>query len=142
MKIFHRKTLLLLSIPLFMASVQAAERFPPAYFTVKEQLHNYTFSFDTGLPAETIATPVKGQFDAVTGLTRDIKGQYSIFHAYMAPGELKRFLDLFDSENYTHINGSMQCKVVHLGTGPIVPPAQKFGIVADDCVFKSLKPVW
>ena len=136
----NRKALMMLMLPAIFSTAQAAERFPPAYFNVVERLHNVTFTFDTGLPAETPAGKVPGEPDALTGLTRDIKGQLSIFYAYFAsPADLKRVTDVVGE--YAHVDGTLQCKLVHIGTGLAVPPKQKFGIVADDCVIKALKPV-
>lgn len=140
MGIVNRKAMAVLVMPLMISMAHAAERFPPAYFKVTENLHNVTFTFDTGLPAETPAAKVAGEPDALTGLTRDIKGQQAIFYAYFAsPSDLKRVTDVVGE--YAHVDGTLQCKLVHIGTGPAVPPNQKFGIVADDCVIKSLKPV-
>lgn len=136
----HRKAMMMLMLPAIFSTAQAAERFPPEYFKVTERLHNITFTFDTGLPAETYAAKVPGEPDALTGLTRDIKGQLSIFFAYFAsPADLKRVTDLVGE--YAHVDGTLQCKVVHIGTGPVVPPRQKFGIVGDDCVIKALTPI-
>lgn len=140
MGIVNREALIMLTMPLILSTAHAAERFPPAYFNVIERLNNVTFTFDTGLPAETPAGKVKGEPDALTGLTRDVKGPLSIFYAYFAsPADLKRITDLVGG--YAHVDGTLQCKLVHIGTGPAVPPGQKFGIVADDCAIKVLKPV-
>lgn len=142
MGILNRKVMAMLMLPLGLSIAQAAERFPPAIFKVTEQLNNVTLNFDTGLPSETIATKVQGEFDAITGFTRDVKGQEAQFYAYFTnPADLKRFIDMFESGDYVHVNGTLQCKRVYIGTGPIVPPMRKFGIVADDCVIKALKPV-
>jgi hypothetical protein len=139
MGIVNRKAMIMLMLPLILSTAQAAERFPPAYFKVTERLNNVTFTFETGLPAE---SEVKGEPDALTGLTRDVKGQLSIFYAYFAnPADLKRIIDMWRDGEYAHVDGALQCKLVHIGTGPVVPPAHKFGIVADDCVIKALKPI-
>lgn len=140
MRILNRKALIVLMMPFMVSTAPAAERFPPEYFNVTERLHNVTFNFETGLPAETPASKVAGEADALTGLTRDVKGELSIFYAYFtSPADLKRVTDVVGE--YAHVDGTLQCKLVHLGTGPVVPPGQKFGIVADDCVIKALKPV-
>jgi hypothetical protein len=81
MGIVNHKATLMLMLPLILSAAQAAERFPPDYFKVTERLNNVTFTFETGLPAETIASKVEGEQDALTGLTRDVKGQLSIFYA-------------------------------------------------------------
>ena len=136
----HRTAMIMLALPAIFSTAHAAERFPPAYFNVTERLHNVTFTFDTGLPAETPAGKVPGQPDALTGLTRDVKGQLSIFYAYFAsPADLKRITDVVGE--YSHVDGTLQCRLVHVGTGPMVPPTHKFGFVADDCVIKALKPI-
>lgn len=140
MEIIYRKALITLMMPLILSTAHAADRFPPAYFKVTERLNNFTFTFDTGLPAETPAGKGKGEPDALTGLTRDVKGQLSIFYAYFASSsDLKRVTDVIGE--YAHVDGTLQCRLVHIGTGPAVPPGQKFGIVADDCVIKVLKPI-
>ena len=142
MGLLNRNVMAMLMLPLGLSIAQAAERFPPAIFKVTEQLNNATLNFYTGLPSETIATKVQGEFDAITGFTRDVKGQEAQFYAYFTnPADLKRFIDTFESGDYVHVNGTLQCKRVHVGTGLIVPPTRKFGIVADDCVIKALKPV-
>lgn len=142
MGILNRKAIIMLMLPLGLSMAQAAERFPPAIFKVTEHLNNVTINFNTGLPTETIATKVQGEFDAITGFTRDVKGQEAQFYAYFTnPADLKRFIDTFEGGDYVHVNGTLQCKLVHVGTGPIVPPSRTFGIVADDCVIKTLKPV-
>lgn len=135
-----RPFMVMLTLLLTLSTAQAAERFPPAVFKVTERLNNVTFTFETGLPAETFAGKVQGEPDALSGLTRDVKGQLSIFYAYFAkPADLKRITDVIGE--YAHVDGTLQCKVVHIGTGPIVPPTHKFGFIADDCVIKALKPV-
>lgn len=140
MGIIQRKTLIILMIPILLSTAQAAERFPPAYFKVTERLHNFTLNFETGLPAQSPAGKGNGETDSLTGLTRDVKGEQSIFYAsFTRAADLKRVTDVVGE--YAHVDGTLQCKLIYIGTGPVVPPNQKFGIVADDCVIKVLKPV-